>query len=949
MGFQRCVLVIEKQESVPKVLSLGLQIAPKAKQWLVVSKVGLSLLHWLRDNPWSELEGWMEKGEQILEQMRLQLPEDGPELDVQVFGELTPEIVANVAKSINADLILSSPLSLTTAPHLMNWYSELAKEVQTPLLVPHSSAESWLPFSLLSQEEQPEELAPSIQPSLQRWLCLCIREFRQIPELVALLHHHTTPEHHVTLLHPNDMDAHGLPGESDLQDWAFLVGVKGQLSVEQLGVPWSKQVDAISDYINANNIELVVLALEDAEQSLWGLPLLSQYALTQVSKPVLLLPPQKQEVREQREFFAADAVTLGSQVSVYLEQPDPLSFGSEPFNGELELIHQGDIHCALVPEKGMAFVPSEPLSSANTLGISAPLVTGFADSPVSSVLTTFRLLHPGNKPLVLVDVSMKTEALERLFRASGDSFVAIGIRLRRNRHLGRIRQQLLHWTGQPWLMDASQILDDGYPSDLPPGTHALRMMRVALRLRAYGHNVVAVALPEQQHIRPQAFAVWEQDDLLDEAVFSDESLLSFVQEAAPLEEKSLLDILSQSSELKGNKVSLLSENREARETLLGLIDEAQERIHLQAYIIHDDSITQQLEAALQRASDRGVNIRILVDSLYSMHGSFGVNNEWIQRASGIEQVSIQLFRPIEDIPGLEDLKQRDHRKFLVVDGRKAIITGRNLAHSYYTSFDEVLLSPETSEDVVPWLDAGVCVEGPVAESVERSFLKAWRYAGGDEFSVLPQDKAGSLSCRLVQHIGLRDTYALDAQLAMIRAAQRQITLVNTFPLHQEVMHTLLRALQRGVDVRVLLGNVRPLYNERKPFPGNPLRALATQVVLSRIDPLVKAGARAYEFTVPPQEGWGSEISKIFPHVHAKIVTCDEEWVGLGSANFDITGGFWESEALLVVRDQGFGATMKQQMDDWLASSEEVLDIHNDWQRDAQMREWLNRVWPSIIA
>ncbi len=947
MAFHRCVLVIEKKERVSEVLSLALQVAPNAELWTVVTRVGLSLFHWFRDDPWSELEGWVEQGETLLESIRQKLPEDGPELDVEVFSELTPAVVSNVARSMQADLILSSSLSLLTTPHPLSWYFELARDVQVPLLVAKAEAASWFSLGLSSQATSFEK--PHPEAPLTRWLCLCQRDFRQIPELAALLHQHTSSNHHVLLLDASE-DKDSPTSDDRLMEWGTLVGVEAGLSLQSMGVQWFRQIDALTEFIQSNQLDLVVVPLDDVNQSLWGLPLFSHYALSQVPAPVLFLPPQHQEIRQKKELFAADSVILGESMPVYVEHPEPLGLGVEPFTGDLELLHQGETCASLTLRRGTAWTHTSAEDEAAAFGLTTPITTGFADAAASALQTTFRVLRPSTRPLVLFDTTLKETTLQRLFCEDFSPAQPVAVRVRRSRSLGRIRETLAAVTDTSWLLDASQILDDGYPTDLPPGTTTLRLMRVALRLRSAGYHVAALVVPHRQHILPTTFAVWEESMLNNADSSSVAVLLESLEEVEiPLSEASTLDTLSQSQVLEGNKVELLPGNRQAREMFLQLVDCAKERIHLQAYIIHDDSVTQILESALQRASERGVTIRLLVDSLYSMHGSFGIHNDWLQRVSQFENVTVHLFRPIDEVPGLEDLKQRDHRKFLIVDGEKAVVTGRNLAHTYYTDFDEVTIAPNSSEDLIPWLDAGVVVQGPVAEAVDASFLESWLKAGGEPFPVLPQEPKGALECRLVQHVGLRDTYTLDTHLEMIREAQHQVTLVNTFPLQQEVLHTLLQALHRGVDVRVLIGNVRPLFNERKSFSGNPLRSLATQVVLSRIDPLVKAGASAYEYALPHCASWSSEIQQLLPHVHAKILTCDNHLVGLGSANFDITGGFWESEVLLVVDDEGFATTMNDQISAWIKTSLQVQPYKEEWQRDAAMREWLNRVWPSIIA
>src|SRR5690606_6403715 len=130
---------------------------------------------------------------------------------------------------------------------------------------------------------------------------------------------------------------------------------------------------------------------------------------------------------------------------------------------------------------------------------------------------------------------------------------------------------------------------------------------------------------------------------------------------------------------------------------------------------------------------------------------------------------------------LEDLKQRDHRKLVVVDGRIALLGGRNLSHEYYTGFEEVALHPAMTWRMVPWLDAGARVEGPAVAALERSFLQAWMDAGGTAFDISVSVPAATAAARVVVHQGLRDAYTVEAYLAMIETARSHVYVVNGFP------------------------------------------------------------------------------------------------------------------------------------------------------------------------
>jgi phosphatidylserine/phosphatidylglycerophosphate/cardiolipin synthase-like enzyme len=286
---------------------------------------------------------------------------------------------------------------------------------------------------------------------------------------------------------------------------------------------------------------------------------------------------------------------------------------------------------------------------------------------------------------------------------------------------------------------------------------------------------------------------------------------------------------------------------------------------------------------------------------------------------------------------------------VVVDGRIALVGGRNLSHEYYTGFDEVPLTRASTWRLVPWLDAGARVEGPAVAALERSFLGAWVEAGGAPYRIETPPRAGPTGVRVVVHQGLRDARTLDAYLALIDGARSHLTTVNGFPLALELQHAMLRAVRRGVRVRAVVGSLTPTHGGG-PFggPWSSARIAATSLVHSRVDALVAAGGEAWQFAVPPQPGWDPTLGVIDPHVHAKLMTVDGKVCTVGSANLDITAGYWESELILVVEDPAIAAAVEGRIDRLLAHSTRFDREDPNWRRSAHRREWM-RHWPGVLS
>jgi len=237
----------------------------------------------------------------------------------------------------------------------------------------------------------------------------------------------------------------------------------------------------------------------------------------------------------------------------------------------------------------------------------------------------------------------------------------------------------------------------------------------------------------------------------------------------------------------------------------------------------------------------------------------------------------------------------------------------------------------------------------VLADLERSFRASWTAAGGAPFPIVEQPRAGEHTARVVLHHGLRDARTLEVYLALIDSARRSLEVVNTFPIQLELQHALLGAVARGVRVRALFGNPRPLYGDI-PFPGaGALRELGNQLVRARIDALVEAGGEAFEFAVREVPGWDPALGVVRPHVHAKIVCADGEVCALGSANLDITASYWESEVLLVVQDAAIAGPLAGQIEMLCAAGVPVDRTAPHWKENLDRRAMLSRWWPSMIG
>ena len=544
-----------------------------------------------------------------------------------------------------------------------------------------------------------------------------------------------------------------------------------------------------------------------------------------------------------------------------------------------------------------------------------------------------RVIRPGLRPLILFDANLPTAAFSTL-----DSAELLAVRMRPVRSCRMIRRSLRRAGLAAVVVDASAILDEGSALDVDENFDAVRLARVGAHMRAAGFPVVAIVHGDGPAPSTIGFAALEPEQMSDTGSWAVEAPAATRMEAAtgaPL--------------IAGNRIEIELDNAKAHRWLLDAIAQAKERIHFQVYMALDDDVGTPVEAALAAAAARGVTVRVNVDSLHGLEGSFGLRNPLLERLRARPGVELRVIDPITSAPSLQQIKQRDHRKLLIVDGKLALVGGRNLSHEYYAGFDDVKLTAQSLWREVPWLDAGAHVEGPIVAELERAFLDAWTVAGGAPFEIATPPPAGTAAARVVVHHGLRDARTLETYVALIDGATSHLNAVNGFPLVLEIQHAMLRAIRRGVRVRVLLGNLTPNH-DGTPFKGpwSEARVAATELVHSRVDAVVAAGGEAYILAVPQKPNWQPGLGTIYPHVHAKMITVDGRIASVGSANLDVTAGYWENELIVVVEDAAIARAVEARIDELIGASKCVDRNDPAWQQTAHRREWMRR-WPGVLS
>lgn len=302
--------------------------------------------------------------------------------------------------------------------------------------------------------------------------------------------------------------------------------------------------------------------------------------------------------------------------------------------------------------------------------------------------------------------------------------------------------------------------------------------------------------------------------------------------------------------LPGNRVVPLLDGDEAYPAMLQAIDEARESITLLTYIFDNDRAGKRFASALAGASRRGVEVRVLVDDVGSRYSRPSILRSL--RRAGLRAVA---FLPTR-VPRLfQYANLRNHRKILVVDGRRGFTGGTNIREGHWHS-----LQPQSPIQCLHF-----AIEGPVVTQMQETFAIDWAFAAGESLRDplwFPRaDPCGPVWARGISDGPDEDFEKMpDAIIGALTAATESVHIVTPYFLPEApVIRALNVAAMRGVDVRIIL-----------PEAGNI--ALVNWACAAQLWQVLEKGCRV--FLTPP------------PFDHTKLMIVDGVWSLIGSSNWD---------------------------------------------------------------
>jgi putative cardiolipin synthase len=382
-------------------------------------------------------------------------------------------------------------------------------------------------------------------------------------------------------------------------------------------------------------------------------------------------------------------------------------------------------------------------------------------------------------------------------------------------------------------------------------------------------------------------------------------------------------------------------NADAMRWRLALIDSAEQSIDLQVFIWSNDESGRLLLSRILDASQRGVRVRLLVDDM---------PKDWSDKATALvarqPNVHLRRFNVGRTRKGLisrtlqmslqfRRLNRRMHNKLMVIDGRWAVVGGRNIGNPYFG------VSKKYNN-----IDLDLLVTGPSVKQMAESFDVYWNsdaaYPGSSMHGEISERKSESMIKKFGEVLA-KDREKLWDKTAVLHPREEQQRALGRLP--DEMLHGLAIYLQDSPKVsgdrgERLLDQIHRLIPASKEMTclvtpyllpsskmlGNMSEAVKAGRKARLIVPsmesnnhtmvhthykkyrraILETGAEIYELKGQPGEGLRrrsdtSPVKSQFISLHAKLIVQDADAICIGSLNLDPRSVEINTENMLYVK------------------------------------------------
>lgn len=301
--------------------------------------------------------------------------------------------------------------------------------------------------------------------------------------------------------------------------------------------------------------------------------------------------------------------------------------------------------------------------------------------------------------------------------------------------------------------------------------------------------------------------------------------------------------------------------------ILSALRGAQRYIFIEYFIIEEGKLWNSILDILKEKAAQGVKVRVIYDDIGSIST---LPSDYPAR---LEKLGIhcQVFGRLMPVVSLRQ-NNRDHRKYMIIDGRVAFTGGINMADEY------INVKPRFGH----WKDSAIRLEGDAVWSMTVSFLSMWDFthASEEHFTPFRPSPAPGGAAGYVQPYHDcpwdREPVGQSVYLNLIYRAKDYIYITTPYlVIDYSLTMALTTAAKSGVDVRIIT-------------PHIPDKKSVFELTRSHYQELLEAGVKVFEY----EPGF----------IHSKNFVVDGRFATVGTVNLDYRSMFLHFENGVLLYD-----------------------------------------------
>lgn len=362
-----------------------------------------------------------------------------------------------------------------------------------------------------------------------------------------------------------------------------------------------------------------------------------------------------------------------------------------------------------------------------------------------------------------------------------------------------------------------------------------------------------------------------------------------------------------------NDVHIIKNGENKFKLMLKDLYNAKKHIHMEYYILRDDTIGMQIIDALCKKAQEGISVKLSIDDVGS---SISRKTKNRMRDSGVEWNS---FMPVM-FPGFTGkMNYRNHRKIVIIDGEIGYIGGINISDTYVN----------TEVSTLYWRDTHLRIIGEAVKSLQIHFLMSWEFVTGKKMKIqkdfFSTNECDSKIAMQIAASGPDTDWAsiMEVIFTAIVTSEKYVYITTPYFVPNDQIITAMQvASKSGVDVRLLI-------------PKDSDSWTAKHATNSYLECLMEANVKIYRYC----KGF----------IHAKTMVVDDMFSSIGTTNMDHRSFSINFEINAMIYDQAKSEELKSHFFEDLKESEEI--DYDRWIKRSKGQKFIEsycRLWAPLL-